>query len=33
VDHEELHGGAYRGPDRRDLEVPVDELHITDLTQ
>jgi hypothetical protein len=25
VDHEELHGGAYRGPDCRDLEVPVDE--------
>jgi len=27
VDHEELHGGAYGGPDRRDLQVPASEPH------
>jgi hypothetical protein len=27
VDHEELHGGAYGGPDRRDLQVPAREPH------
>jgi hypothetical protein len=33
VDHEELHGDGYRGPDHRDLEVPAGELHIMDLAQ
>jgi len=27
VDHEELHGGANGGPDRRDLQVPAREPH------
>jgi hypothetical protein len=28
VDHEELHGGANGGPDRRDLQVPAREPHM-----
>lgn len=27
VNHEELHGGAYRGPDSRGLQIPTGELH------
>jgi len=27
VDHEELHGGTYGGPDRGDLQVPARESH------
>ena len=31
VDHEELHGGANGGPDRRDLQVPAREPHARTL--
>ena len=31
VDHEELHGSANGGPDRRDLQVPAREPHARTL--
>ena len=32
VDHEELHGSANGGPDRRDLQVPAREPHARTLS-